>query len=83
MRSPCRGGLCGADQALAHIFWMIAVRLRAGNGIGGPPGTQEGTRGATDSGSGSGAVTGDACDVRHDPHPLVPVKLTEFLDDLP
>ena len=38
-----RGGPGGSGP----YFWMIAVSARAGNGVGGPPGTQDGTRGAT------------------------------------
>jgi hypothetical protein len=43
-------------------FWVIAVSARAGNGVGGPPGTQDGTRGATGPQAGSSAVTGDTCE---------------------
>ena len=43
-------------------FWMIAVSARAGNGVGGPPGTQDGTRGATHPQAGSRAVTSDTCE---------------------
>src|SRR6185437_5664533 len=45
-------------------FWLIAVGVRAGNGVGGPPGTQDGTRGATDPRAGSRAAASDACEAR-------------------
>src|SRR6478609_4863724 len=45
-------------------FWLIAVGVRAGNGAGGPPGTQDGTRGATDPRAGSRAAASDACEAR-------------------
>src|SRR5690348_6851318 len=45
-------------------FWMIAVGVRAGNGAGGPPGTQDGTRGATGPRADSRAAASDACEAR-------------------
>ena len=45
-------------------FWLIAVGVRAGNGVGGPPGTQDGTGGPPAPRAGSRAAAGDACEAR-------------------